>query len=121
MSYRDELAILGSIDSTLKKMLALQMYAVGIENHVDITFESQPYGEKVVAKNKKGKKLSKAKLQELSKSDPYAFNFYMNNGYLPEDDPNHKCNQKSNAYGNTQLPNMYGNNYMQQMVNGVLY
>lgn len=113
MSYKDELTILGSIDSTLKKMLALQMYAVGIENHVDITFESQPYGEKVVAKNKKGKKLSKTKLQELSKSDPYAFNFYMNNGYLPEDNPNH--NQPLNAYGNNQQPNMY-DSFAQQMI-----
>lgn len=110
MRFRNQQEVLESIDDTLKKILMVQMYAIGVENHVDLTFEyceaNQFGGQKVVAKNKKGNRLSKAKLQELRKNDPYAYNFYMNNGYLPEDvakynggSPN-QVNIGNNMYGN---------------------
>ena len=119
MSYKNEQEILESIDATLKKILAVQMYAIGVENHVDLTFEYDPMnpfiGQKVVAKNKKGKRLSKAKLAELMKNDPYAYNFYMNNGYLPEDEAKYRngsiqaqSNLGNNMYAGDSMPGVFG-------------
>lgn len=114
MKYKNEQEVLESIDDTLKKILMVQMYAVGVENHVDLTFEYDQTnrfgGQKVIAKNKKGKRLSKAKLAELMKNDPYAYNFYMNNGYLPEDEAKHH-NSGAPMHGNFGN-NMYTGNNM---------
>lgn len=115
MKYKNEQEVLESIDDTLKKILMVQMYAIGVENHVDLTFEYDPTnrfgsGQKVVAKNEKGKRLSKAKLAELMKNDPYAYNFYMNNGYLPEDEAKYHSGGGAPMQGNGFNNSMYGGN-----------